>query len=200
MCACVAGVIAVAAPAAAQAFPEYWEVKPPATWGVLPPATPVGVKLVGSLAINGGKSGNIEYKSTCSVTAIEQVENQLLVGTTLIEGFDEMLSFASNCSFNGSAPYPCAAGENYSLSAISGWPSELIPNYDVFSGVSLQVTCAISGKTAVYKAPGGVWTGKLGTSSIVFPATGIFKHRRNFFYLSGTLKLKPFTPPYTAIR
>ncbi len=197
--ACLAVVLAVAVPATAQALPEWWEMKPPATWAPLPVGTPENLSEIGSYSITGGKSNIAEFKSTCTSSGIEEIEN--LGGTTGLQGVDQMLEFAGGCVATGGLPYPCVSGDSYGFANTGAWPSELIPNYDIFESVGLEIRCAPSGKHAFYKPPGAVWTAKLGVNIMKFPyvVSAPFRHPPYFFYLWGTLKLKPLGI-YTAVR
>jgi hypothetical protein len=198
---CLAAALAVAVPATAEAFPEYWEVQPPATWTPLPNSTSEALSVTGSMSITGGKSGIAEFKSTCKVTGVERIENQETISGGQL-GIDEMHeTFGGPCKLNGQPPYPCVSGDTYSLASAGPWSSELVTGYDVFELVSLEVRCSPSGHHALYKPPGGVWPAKLGENALKFPflATLRFKNGPYFFNLWGTLKLHPLGV-YTGIR
>jgi hypothetical protein len=191
----------VAAPAVAQAFPEYWEMKSGLLWGPLPNKTPEYLTMTGTFALTGGKSGIDEYKSTCTANGVMRIENEEPV-LGYIEGLDQVEEFAGGCAQNGGTPWPCVSNEPWSFSAVHpGWESELIPGYDIFSQDKLLVYCITSGLSAQYKTPGGIAIAKLGTNKLAFPYSGgmPFRHPPYFFYLWGKVKLQSHLP-YSGVR
>lgn len=188
-----------AAPAAAQALPDYWEVYK-AGWAKLALATPIPVATSAtSIGMAGDVSGK-GFKVSCTLSDSETIENE----TISEEGIDSMSAFTMSCGGPGAlSVHPCVAGEAFTLTGKKlPWPSELYGTlYDAFENVELEVTCLSSGTTALYHSPGHLWTPKVVSGGLVSSATsGTFKNSPgNWFQLDGTDKMVP-GGGYTKVR
>jgi hypothetical protein len=183
----------VLVPATAQAFHTYWEVKGTSgPYKKLALATPLTVHSQSGFGITGETSSK-PFKGACEVADTEVVENEPISE----EGIDKMTTFEGPCG--SSAPYPCALnGEGYLLKGAKlPWLSELIlPSYDAFEGVEVEVECLTSLAKALYHPFGHVWEPKLAVNALKsVTASGEFKHSPgNYFYLVGTDALTPGSP------
>src|ERR1017187_804169 len=183
------GFAFAALPATAGAFVPFWEVKgPPAAFTKLTAGTKETLNSKAGFGITGDKSSK-PFKGTCEVEDKETIENE--IGG---EGIDEMTVFEAKCG--PTAPFPCAAGEGYTLTGGTSlpWPSELVlPSNDAFEKVELEVKCLSSGVSALYHPPGHLWSPKISVNALKSSAaSGVFKHGLgNYFYFVGTDTLTP---------
>jgi hypothetical protein len=188
-------LLAVAAfvivPAAAQSFVPKWEVKASTGgWKVLPLATPETLKSSIQFGLAGQKASGVHFKTTCSGTDTETIENEL----TSTEGIDHMTTFEALCGELG--PDPCVTSETFTIKggASLPWFSELaFPSNDAFENVSLEVKCTVSGSTAIYHPPGHLWNPKIATDALKSTAaSGVFKGGpAKYFEILGTDTLTP---------
>ncbi len=194
--ACAAALFVVA-PAAAQAFNTFWEVKEGANFKTLPLGTPETLNSAGKIGVVG-RNKNKPFKTGCALADVETIENEVSSG----EGIDHMTSFGFECG--PAAPFPCLVTEGVRVRGLKlPWFSELVlPKNDDFSGVELEVECTGSGIKGIYKPFGLVWTPQLITNGLkTSAAAGVFKNSPgNWFYLTGIDGLTPTNPLYTEVR
>jgi hypothetical protein len=174
----------------AHALPTFWEVKATASgpWEKLTIGTKETLKTTAGFGITGKLSSGQMFKSGCTWTDTEVIENEALG-----EGIDEMTAFEGSCK--PTAPSPCVSSEAYFVRAVGlPWPSQLVTGVnDVFEKVEVEVECAASLVKAFYKPPGTIWQPKLATNALKSTAaSGVFKKGAGvWFVLVGTDKLKP---------
>jgi hypothetical protein len=179
------------APAAAQAFVPKWEVKGTSGgWKKLPLATTETLHSSIQLGLVGQRASGVHFKTTCSGTDTETIENELVSE----EGIDSMTTFEALCGEVG--PDPCSTGETFTIRGGSSlpWPSELVyVSNDAFENVSLEVKCTVSGTPLTYHPPAHLWNPKIGTDALKSnAAAGVFKAGGGrYFYLTGTDTLTP---------